>query len=160
MLVKFHQHKDDRFRLDKMAEIVVLKTELAEATAARALAQARETELIQRLAIARSEFESIPVTAVERARESDDEERSYPALGGKSVVERIADHFRSQPTVSFSPAEVMSYTGIPIGNVEAVRASFKRLVAKGVLEHVGHAKYRFKDVEKDHPTQSNRANCL
>jgi aspartate/methionine/tyrosine aminotransferase len=157
--VKFVRPAHDQFRIAKMAEIVVLKAQLAEASEARARAEAREAELVQRLAMARREFESIPVAAVERSREADDEERRYPALGGKSIIERIADHFRSQPAVSFSPAEVMAYTGIPTGNIEAVRASFKRLVTRGVLRHVGHAKYQLNELEKDHPTQSSPRNC-
>jgi len=158
VLVKFRQLEHDRFRLEKVAEIVMLKHQLAEATVTRVRAEAQEAELLRRLAVVRSEFDDIPAVAIGR-HESDDEERGWPALGGKSIIDRIADHFRSQPTVSFSPAEVMTYAGIPIGNIEAVRASFKRLVARGVLRHEGHARYRYDMPEKDHPTQSNPANC-
>lgn len=74
----------------------------------------------------------------------------YAALGGKSIIERIADHFRSHPTVSFSPAEVMPCRRPDRQHRGGPR---QRLVTRGTLKHVGHAKYQYNEPE-NHPTQS------
>lgn len=92
----------------------------------------------RKLEIARARFADLS-TAEKRGTE---EERRYPGLGGKSIIDRIADHFHIHPGIAFSPSEVMAFLRIPNGNIEGVRVSLKRLVARGVLEHVGHAQYR------------------
>jgi hypothetical protein len=61
---------------------------------------------------------------------------------GKPVTDRIYDLLRSNPDVSFSPAEIMECIHAPAEHVEAVRKALQRLCGRDAIVRVGHAEYR------------------
>lgn len=123
--------RDERLLRAEMDEIVRLKAELAQVKEQLQAVETRKAELEAKLERQQARVEKLV----------DDPERKYPALGDKSIIDRIADLFVENPTTIFGPNEVMKYLGIPIGHIDAVRTSLKRLVTRRVLLKGDYGEY-------------------
>jgi hypothetical protein len=148
----------NRLRLEKLGEIVALKRGLAEAERERDEAEGRVQVLRKQLADANNEFALIAGGQVQQHGKNLDDldaERPYAGLGGRSIVETIMQFFWAHPDAAFSPQDLMLYCVIPAAHVEGVRAAFKRLVARGQLEHLDHAEYRLHPEQRELVKNSN-----
>jgi hypothetical protein len=151
----------DEAREALIRKVLLLRAAVKEATIRSAQAQAEERERKAELAKVEAELAAVPVGPMRRdtAKLVDDPDRGYVALGGKSIIGRIEDHFRQHAYESFSPADIMLHTGIPVGHVEAVRVAIKRLVAKDIVAHVDRGRYQLHQPPKEHPTSSRTGDC-
>jgi hypothetical protein len=61
---------------------------------------------------------------------------------GKPISDRIHDLLRSNPDMSFSPAEIMECIHASEENAEAIKKALQRLCARDVITWVGHAEYK------------------